>query len=281
MRMWMGQWTPQVFSFSSNWKELKTLLLTMQHLATLDPAEVEGTTLFYFTDNSTTYWVMKSGSSRSPELHKLVEETLLLAMSMAVYLQVVHVPGRIMIDQGTDGLSRGVWASPLHDLWDPTLMNQAVFAPLPVDMNLAEHYARQAGSTEVPRLHLWDRPWGSVIFDHLSVWFPPPELARTCLIGILEAWVERPHTTSALVFVPRVLAGSWMGLCRFIQEIDVIYPHLTPIPCPPLLSIPIVVLYLPPHSRMLPSSRIDPPPFPRGRAAHVKEATYVRGLGGK
>jgi hypothetical protein len=55
--MWMGQWTPCIFPRSSNWKELKTLLLTLQAARDLYPTDVRGTTLFYFTDNSTTYWI--------------------------------------------------------------------------------------------------------------------------------------------------------------------------------------------------------------------------------
>ena len=73
--MWMGQWTPFIFSYSSNWKELQTLLLTLQNIARDAPTEVYGTTLFYFTDNMVTYYINASGSSRSPGLHALIEQT--------------------------------------------------------------------------------------------------------------------------------------------------------------------------------------------------------------
>ena len=136
LQMWMGQWAPVVFAFSSNWKELKTLELTLVQLEQADPKAVYATTVFYFTDNSTVYWVMASGSSKSPGLHALVERIHRLEIRLGCNLQVVHVPGLLMIRQGTDGLSRGVWATTLHDLDDATRLNTAVFEPLPPDYGL-------------------------------------------------------------------------------------------------------------------------------------------------
>ena len=57
----MGQWTPFIFSYSSNWKELQTLLLTLQNIARDAPAEVHGTALFCFTDNMVTYYINATG----------------------------------------------------------------------------------------------------------------------------------------------------------------------------------------------------------------------------
>ena len=43
LRMWQGQWDPIVYRFSSNWKELKTLLLTLEQLKLQGGADVCGT----------------------------------------------------------------------------------------------------------------------------------------------------------------------------------------------------------------------------------------------
>jgi hypothetical protein len=276
---WMGQWSPTVFKFSSNWKELKTLLLTLQQVSTTDRESVRGATLFYFTDNSTTYWITKGGSSPSPGLHSLLEDILLLAVDLECHLQVVHVPGVVMINQGTDGLSRGIWFSPLHHPTDQRSLTRAVFDPLPPDMELAHRYVSERGLPGPPMLHHWECHWGPALFDHLSVWFPPPELARAVLIGILEAWVERPLTTSALVFVPRTVMDQWSGLSRHIRELDTIFPHKTPLRFPPRLPIPIIVLYLAPHSRVLPPTpRLDTSPKPTGFRWHDREAERMRRL---
>ena len=65
----------------------------------------------YFTDNDVTYWVTSNGSARTPSLHSLVVEIKTLELALNVRLIPVHVPGVVMISQGTDGLSRGVWAT--------------------------------------------------------------------------------------------------------------------------------------------------------------------------
>jgi hypothetical protein len=66
METWMGAWTPQVFHFDSNWKELRTLLWTLERIARRDDhTRVRGTTLFYFTDNQVVYYVVQGGSSSS------------------------------------------------------------------------------------------------------------------------------------------------------------------------------------------------------------------------
>jgi hypothetical protein len=114
-----------------------TLKLTLQNIGQIDPVQARGgTTIFYFTDNYATYCIAASGSSPSPRLHALIEEIRLLELRLECTLQAVHVPGVVMITQGTDGLSRGVWASPLHDLALQQVLTEAVFAPLAFDASL-------------------------------------------------------------------------------------------------------------------------------------------------
>jgi hypothetical protein len=96
-------------------------------------------TIFYFTDDSTTYWIAASGSPGSPGLHQLIEEIRLLELELDCSQQVIqHIPGLIMINQGSDGLSRGIWMSVLQGLEDSRCLTQAVFKPLCFDPSLAE-----------------------------------------------------------------------------------------------------------------------------------------------
>jgi hypothetical protein len=46
LRMWKGKWTPAVFHFSSNWKELSTLKLSLLQTRDEDITAVHGTTVF-------------------------------------------------------------------------------------------------------------------------------------------------------------------------------------------------------------------------------------------
>jgi hypothetical protein len=80
---WMGQWSPHVHYTSSNWKELRTLLVTLERiLESGGEARVRASTIFCFTDNSTTYYCVQNGSSSSPGLHELVRQIKLIELKL-------------------------------------------------------------------------------------------------------------------------------------------------------------------------------------------------------
>jgi hypothetical protein len=235
--------------------------------------------VFYFTDNSTTYWIAASGSSRHAELHALIVEIKLLEQKLECSLEVVHVPGLLMITQGTDGLSRGVWMSALHNPVNQQYLTECVFALAPYDPLLVDKYTQWYNLSTSWRYQDWRQRWDSrECFHWLSVWFPPPKLARQAISFMLEMWVEVPLTTSALFFVPHTLMAFWHGLSRHIVELATIYPHRTEMRLPPILLIPIVVLYLPSHVRSLPILRLDPFALPSNAQWHREQAAYMRGL---
>ncbi len=72
LQMWQGLWSPFVYKFSSNWKDLKTLHLTLLHLQSQGGDSIRSTIVFYFTDNSTTYRIAQAGNSPVPRLHSLI-----------------------------------------------------------------------------------------------------------------------------------------------------------------------------------------------------------------
>jgi hypothetical protein len=91
--MWKRRWSPAVFKFSSNWKELSALKQSLLRIGAEDPEGIRGITVFCFADNSKTHWIAASGSSGSPGLHQLIEEIRLLELELECCLQVIHVPG--------------------------------------------------------------------------------------------------------------------------------------------------------------------------------------------
>lgn len=284
LQMWRGKWSPVVFGFSAVWKELATLKETLIRIQeSAERTKIRDTTVFYFTDNSGVYWICSSGSSRSPGLHHVLQDIRALELSLGCMLQVVHVPGLIMIMQGTDGLSRGIWLSSLHDLMDGERLTRAIFDPLPFDPAIVWEVMPQLSHPCVEWVHYgWNQEWqASALFDRLTVWFPPPEIARQAISFFLNTWVERPHTTSSLWFIPRTLEGAWRGLSRYVQELHTIFPLQTPLRFPPVLPIPIVVLYIAPHQRSLPTDidrRLERPPDPTGSRWHREQAALMRGL---
>ncbi|CAJ1936812.1 unnamed protein product [Cylindrotheca closterium] len=276
--MWQGKWKPSIYIFPSVWKELATLKETLLWIKESPHAhQVIGTTVFYFTDNSGVYWIATTGSSRTRSLHKLISEIRLLELDLQCVLQVVHVPGRVLITQGTDGLSRGVWMSALQDIMDSDRLTQAIFDPVPFDMALVWTHLPQMAHLTWYRS--WNQPWtASLCLHQTTAWCPPPELARQLLTFLLNSWVECPFTASALLFVPRVVEASWRHMSRYVYKLDTIYPHKTNLRFPPLLPIPIVVLYIAPHTLSLnPNSRLDKTPT-AAPFWHAAQATLMRGL---
>ena len=279
--MWSGTWHPVVYSFSSNWKELATLRESLRRLLEHRPPEIEGSTVFYFTDNSTTYYIAASGSSPHPRLHDLISDIRLLELQLAVVLEVIHVPGLVMIEQGTDGLSRGIWMSGLHSFMDERRLLQGIFDPVTYDSSLVWNHLPSGAPTKWV-YYDWHLQWDArLLFDRFTIWCPPPELARQVLTFIMESWVERPLTTSALIFIPRTCSAAWSGISKYITRHDTIYPHKTLLRYPPVLPIPIEILYLPPHIRVLPPSpSLDSSPQPSDARWHQQQAALMRGLPG-
>ena len=282
--MWSATWSPAVYKFSSNWKELSTLKQSLERLLEHgNPAAIRNSTVFYFTDNSVTYYIAACGSSPILPLHRLISEIRILEMRLGIALECIHVPGVVMIQQGTDGLSRGIWMSSLHAFLDQSAILTAVFAPLPFDEILVYKFLpREFRSSWFHQE--WQKPWNAQLcFHHLSVWFPPPELARQSLTFMLNTWIEQPATTACLFFIPRSCSAAWRGLSRFILHIGTITPGLkegqTRLRRPPLLPIPIEVLYMPPHTRALKlSSRLDTSPNPLYSKWHQEQAALMRGV---
>jgi hypothetical protein len=59
--MWMGMWSPRVYRFSSNWKEMRTLIATLERAKATRRADIMNVTFFYFTDNIVIYFAVTAG----------------------------------------------------------------------------------------------------------------------------------------------------------------------------------------------------------------------------
>jgi len=101
----IGQWDDEVTAESSNYRELANLVnsLELAHSQGL----LKNTEVFMFTDNSTAEATVLKGTSKSRKLFDLILRLHMLHMHGDMIIHFVHVSGRRMIAQGTDGLSRG------------------------------------------------------------------------------------------------------------------------------------------------------------------------------
>jgi hypothetical protein len=97
-----GQWSTQVAEEnSSNWRELANLVNFIER--SIKTHGLAGAELFMFTYNQTTESAFWKGHSSSPKLFDLVLRLRKLEMTHGIILHVIHVSGKRMIAQGTDG----------------------------------------------------------------------------------------------------------------------------------------------------------------------------------
>jgi hypothetical protein len=285
LEAWMGTWSLEVVHFDSNWKELRTILKTIERMAIgADAAELRGATLFYFTDNMVSYYVVQNGSSSSPELHRLVRSIKTLEVQLGCRIEVIHVPGVAMIDQGTDGLSRGLWMSARRFPVSSLMTAEHLLSAVPYSDGLARWAFSLVGLHGYSRYYHHDNcgNWAfEEIFGQVSIWTPGPEIARQALRAFMDIWVEGACQTSGLFLIPRILQRDWGYLSKYIQEVAVVYPSTLPESLQYLSHVPLVVLYIPHFVRTLSPQRMESLAHqPHLARWHQVQADHVRGLQG-
>ena len=90
----------------SNFKELSNLVNTLEGMRE-DNGDIGGTEIFLFTYNSVAEGAIFKVSSTSEKLFDLVLRLKMLEVEYDMILHFCHVTETIMIENGTDGLSRG------------------------------------------------------------------------------------------------------------------------------------------------------------------------------
>jgi hypothetical protein len=139
---WMGTWTLQSTDETSNWKELRTLVEVLQQ----EPVKTSrfcGHMVFSFTNNMVAYDVVQKGTSKLPRLRALLWELKRMKVLHGCHLEVIHVPGDILIAKGTDGLSGGVENTDLQVAC--TFRVAELFEPFPLSPSLIGWAYQQAG----------------------------------------------------------------------------------------------------------------------------------------
>lgn len=276
---WMGIWEPQLFHNSANWKEARTLLHTLEREE--NATRLQGCTVFYFTDNQITYWIVNSGGSSSVGLHKLLRRIKFLEIKLDLRLEVVHVPGTHMIDQQTDGLSRGLAFANSRLRRSPQEEILRLFQPVPFTWELMSFVetvgCRPRGSRPLQHVESVSNWVFGDVAGRSTVWTPRPDWADQVITAVLNVWIEQPLDTEAYFVVPRIFQRRWGRKSKHIVEVSLTWAHEMPGPLE--TDIPVVVLHLPFHVRSLPlPSRLDPAPGPHGARWHSEQAEHVRGL---
>ena len=201
-----GLWTREYGSRSSNYRELYNLVLWLEILIE-DGTIPKGAEVFVFTDNSTAESAFYKGTSSSRLLFELVLRTKRLEMLGKVFVRVVWVAGTRMIEQGTDGLSRG-------DLMTGVMAGGNMLMYVPLNKTAEE---RQVGLVDwlrsiVPSMNwkeLEAKDWFDKAFeDDNFIWMPPPAIADVAVDQLCEARHIRTRTGHMFV-CPALMTNRW------------------------------------------------------------------------
>lgn len=223
----IGVWRCDEESESSNYKELRNLVETCEEEAAA--GRLFNAEFFLFTDNSTAENCYYRGSSKSKLLHELVVRLRKLEMDYNLTIHLIHVSGDRMIDQGTDGGSRGsllegvLTGKPMLDFVDlsktaverhePLLDwirgwtdNQSL-SPLTPEQWFVEAHGICGGKVNADGI--WMPMHEKKYQTHL--WCPPPAVADAALEELLKARHKRTDTFH-IIALPRLMTPRWRRL---------------------------------------------------------------------
>jgi hypothetical protein len=278
LEAWMGTWNTFGPDSTSNWKELRTLLQVLEQ-EPRSTSRFRGRRLYYCTDNSVTYDSVRRGSSRSPRLHALIMRLKVLELQHNCLLVVIHIPGVIMIQEGTDGQSRGIWTTSLTVSGGYRMSNLFRWAPpSPSLLEWALHHSKSS----IPALKWgWRTPqceWRlTPLVNSHTVWTLSPTSARQAMSQAVMAWVESPLTSSHLFIVPRFMQREFGKVDNQIEFLGQHSDLPLPLDFGPL--VPFLLFYLPPFCRRVEDLRpVDSSPKPPTPWWVRTEVQLLRGL---
>lgn len=235
----VGVWGADDESESSNYREFTNLVEDTELEAA--SGRLREAELFLFTDNSTAESAFYKGSSSSKKLHALVLRLHKLSIEAQVTIHMIHVSGKRMIAQGTDGCSRGVLMEgvmagkdmlsfieldksaterfpPLLD-WIRSWTMQDGLMPLTPEEWFVEGHGICGGYKD--RHGIWmpkHEPAGK-----LHLWAPPPAVADAMFEELLKARHKRNDTFHVIV-VPRLMAPRWRRLFHKVSDLHFVVP---------------------------------------------------------
>jgi hypothetical protein len=156
----------------------------------------------------------------------------------------------------------------------------SIFSPVPFSRDVGNWVVLKAGfDPGVCWEHRsWELEWRAEdCFDRLTVWAPLPEVAPQLIYDMLQIYLEKPLSTGMIFLISWVVQRRWSRLSCCVLEVGVYPLALVPVSHNSHLTIPIVLLLIPFHVRVLPDLRLDPAPNTNLRRLHKQLATSLHG----
>jgi hypothetical protein len=234
----IGVWGADDSSQSSNWKEFCNIVTALEEEA--EAGTIRDSEVFVFTDNSTVESCCIRGTSSSPKLLALVIQLRALTTKFSLKINVFHVAGTRMIEQGTDGVSRGF-------LGAGVMAGEAMTSFIPIHIGALDRH---------PPISAWVKSWTTDSLVELSplgwfgeghdiqswsqsLWAPPPFAADVAVAEMRKARIKR-QTSSHVFICPRLCSSFWVR--QLYKAADIVFeiPAGTS-PWPSYLHEPLIV----------------------------------------
>ena len=197
--------------------------------------------MFIFTDNSTTESAFYNGTTSSKTLFNLVLRVKKLEIMHSVKIHLIHVSGKRMIAQGTDGISRG-------NQLEGVMAGKSMLEFVPISKSALERSPLLINwiVSWIPHLKtkfLKSEEWfwkGQCLADDYFVncdgvklpqrseynafaWLPPPCIADVCLEELRKSKHKRPDVFHIFV-CPKLMTPRWrkhlLKTCTFSFYVD-------------------------------------------------------------
>ena len=237
-----GLFGPHISEQSSNFRELLTVYKGLRECRQRYP-EAAHIQVVAYTDNSVSASCVNTASSTSPDLLPLAKEIGLYQVENNISCKAVWIPGRQLIRQGADPLSRGAFAlehlaAGLREEFDPYHAATAITPP-PLQQTVVDYF---------PQCTLVQQP-GEWCHESLEgkqlLLSPPPSATRSCLLHYFDAHRRHSNNTSAVAMLPCVSSSEWFRLLRYFGDHVVVrYDELGN-----KLIFPVAIAHSPPLGR--------------------------------
>ena len=171
---------------------------------------MEGSQVFIFADNSTAEAAYWKGTSKSRKLCNLVLRMKCIALWSDIDLHVIHVSGRRMKKQGTDGLSRG-------DQQTGVMRGIPIESFIPLNVKPTDRDPKLKPWVN-NLLKGWNFHWLKVEEwfeeNHREgnfIWDVPPAAGDLVYEMLDKARLKRPKSMH-IILIPRLFTGLWRRL---------------------------------------------------------------------
>ena len=240
-----GTWAGDGRDSSSNFRELENLAQALE--LEVESNEMNGMEVFIFTDNSTAESAYFKGTSSSKQLFNIVLRLRKLELNTGIKLHFIHVAGSRMIDQGTDGLSRG-------DIGEGVMVGQPMLSFVPLHKT-----ALQRSDSLKTWIISWLNPcltkgeqlefldendWfcrghdvlggaknpDGIFIPHFKagvmIWTPPPAAAHVAIEQLREARNKRTESFH-VILLPRLFTSLWRRQLWRVSDLHFELPFIT------------------------------------------------------